>query len=99
MKTIPAESLFKKIHKDKEYRKIYEKVAPLMDLAMKIACAREDAGLTQSQLASKLETTQSVISRIEQGNQNLSFQMLSRIASVLNCHLEVGLKPIHRKAA
>lgn len=99
MKTIPAESLFKKFHKDKEYRKIYEKVAPLMDVAVAIAAAREKAGLTQTQLASKLKTTQSVISRIEQGNQNLSIQMLSRIASVLGCHLEVGLKPIHRKAA
>lgn len=99
MKTIPAESLFKKFHKDKEYQKIYEKIAPLMDIAVAIAGAREKAGLTQAQLASKLGTTQSVISRIEQGNQNLSIQMLSRIASVLHCHLEVGLKPIHRKAA
>lgn len=98
MKTMPIEALFKKFHKDKEYQKIYEKVAPIMDIAIKIAIAREKAGLTQSQLAAKLDTTQSVISRIEQGNQNLSIQMLSRIASVLHCHLEVGLKPI-RKAA
>lgn len=99
MKTISADAVFKKFHKEKSYRKIYENVSPLMEIAVQIAQARERAGLTQVQLASRLKTTQSVISRIEQGNQNLSFQMLSRIASVLQCHLEVGLRPMQRKAA
>lgn len=74
-------------------------MGPLMRIAVEISRAREQAGLSQFELASRLETTQSVISRIESGNQNLSVEMLTRIASVLNCHLMLGLQPTHKKAA
>jgi len=54
-----------------------------LELALKIAAAREKAGLTQKQLAVKLKTTQSVISRIETGKQNLSVDMLYKIAEAV----------------
>ncbi len=44
---------------------------------------RQIRGLTQSEFASKLGTSQSAINRIEKGNQNLSLDMLSRISEVL----------------
>jgi len=40
-------------------------------------------GLTQSELAKKLNTSQSAINRIEKGGQNLSLDMLGRISEVL----------------
>ena len=48
-----------------------------------VANLREERGLTQSSLAKKLKTTQSVIARIEKGEQNLSASMLSKISSAL----------------
>lgn len=46
--------------------------------------ARKHRGLTQTQLAEKLGTSQSAIHRIESGNQNLSLDMINRIASALD---------------
>ena len=44
---------------------------------------RQIRGLTQSEFAQKLGTSQSAINRIEKGGQNLSLDMLSRISEVL----------------
>ena len=45
---------------------------------------REDRNTTQEDLAKRLGTTQSAIARIENGEQNLSTEMLSKISEALN---------------
>jgi UDP-N-acetylglucosamine 1-carboxyvinyltransferase len=45
--------------------------------------ARKHRGLTQTQLADVLGTSQSAVHRIEAGNQNLSLEMVTRIAEAL----------------
>jgi ribosome-binding protein aMBF1 (putative translation factor) len=52
-------------------------------LAIQIAEEREKAGISQKELAIKLNTSQSVISRIENGKQNISLDMLQKIAEAL----------------
>ena len=55
---------------------------------------REEAGLTQSELARRVGTTQSVISRLESDDyEGHSLSMLSRIAEVLNRRVTVRLDP------
>ena len=49
-----------------------------------ISQVREQRGLTQSQLAKQLNTSQSAVNRIEKGRQNVSLDMLGRISDVLN---------------
>jgi UDP-N-acetylglucosamine 1-carboxyvinyltransferase len=49
-----------------------------------IATLRLERGLTQEKFAEKLGTTQSAIARIEQGEQNLSTEMLAKISDVFN---------------
>ncbi len=44
---------------------------------------RQLRGLTQSEFAKQLNTSQSAVNRIEKGGQNLSLDMLSRISEVL----------------
>jgi UDP-N-acetylglucosamine 1-carboxyvinyltransferase len=44
---------------------------------------RQERGLTQSEFAKRLGTSQSAVNRIEQGNQNLSLETISRISSAL----------------
>ena len=44
---------------------------------------RTDRGLTQTEFAKKLGTSQSAVNRIENGKQNLSMEMLARISEVL----------------
>lgn len=45
---------------------------------------REQAGLTQADLAEALNTSQSAVARMESGEQNFSTEMLSKISQVLN---------------
>ncbi len=44
---------------------------------------REVEGLTQSEFAKAMKTTQSAIARIEHGNQNVTIEQLSKISDVL----------------
>ena len=46
--------------------------------------ARQHGGLTQAQLATELQTTQSVVNRIEKGQQNLTLDTIARIGSALD---------------
>ncbi len=45
---------------------------------------RQNKGMTQSDLAKALKTSQSAINRIEKGGQNISLDMLARISEVLS---------------
>lgn len=52
-----------------------------------IAQIRQDRGLTQSQFARQLGTSQSAVNRMEHGKQNMSLETLGRISDVLNKQL------------
>ncbi len=56
----------------------------LSQIGKLISRLREDRGITQSALAELLGTTQSAIARIENGEQNLSTETLSKISEALN---------------
>lgn len=56
--------------------------------------ARQAAGLTQSQLAAAIGTTQSVISQLEDAEYvGHSLSMLRRIAEALNSKVEIRIVP------
>ena len=58
--------------------------------------ARKHRGLTQSQLAELLSTSQSAINRIEKGHQNLSLETLARIGAALDSEIvALGAGPTH----
>lgn len=48
---------------------------------------RVNRGMTQSQLAEALGTSQSAVNRIEKGGQNVSLEMLARIGEVLSSEI------------
>ncbi|HRF28274.1 MAG TPA: UDP-N-acetylglucosamine 1-carboxyvinyltransferase [Candidatus Saccharibacteria bacterium] len=50
---------------------------------------RTEKGMTQSELAKELGTSQSAINRIERGGQNISLEMLARISDVLGSNLVI----------
>src|SRR5579884_3762021 len=52
-----------------------------------IAQLRTDKGMTQSEFAKQLNTSQSAVNRMEHGRQNLSLEILGRISDVLNKQL------------
>jgi UDP-N-acetylglucosamine 1-carboxyvinyltransferase len=58
--------------------------------------ARTHRGLTQQQLAERLQTSQSAVNRIEKGHQNLSLEMVARIGSALDSEIvALGAGPTH----
>ncbi len=65
------------------------------EIAQMIYDARNRAGLTQKQLADRVGTQQSVISRLEDADYDgHSLSMLQTIARVLNQRLELTLVPL-----
>ena len=65
-----------------------------LEISQRIYDARSAAKLTQGQLARKIGTTQSVISRLEDADyRGHSFTMLQRIADALDLDLQVRLFP------
>ncbi|WP_123306657.1 UDP-N-acetylglucosamine 1-carboxyvinyltransferase [Cellulomonas sp. PhB143] len=57
--------------------------------------ARQHRGLTQAQLAERLSTSQSAIHRIEQGSQNISLDMLTRVSDALSADIITLGSPRH----
>ncbi len=56
----------------------------LSEIGSLISALRQERGITQGQFAAKLGTTQSAVARIENGEQNLSTEMLAKIGRALN---------------
>ena len=64
------------------------------DVALQLAALREQAGLSQAELARKLKTTQQQISRLESpGYEGHSLSMLRRVAKALRARVRVVLEP------
>ncbi len=53
--------------------------------------ARIASGMTQKDFAKKLKTSQSAVARLEQGQQNVTLDMLSKIAHALNRRLQIKI--------
>lgn len=68
----------------------------LAQIGTLIRGARTYRGMTQSQLAEALSTSQSAVHRIEHGQQNLTVEMIARIGEALDSELiQVGAGPVH----
>ena len=85
--------LHRKWMKNKEYRRAHEVLAPEYALARALIKARVAAGLTQEQLAQRMDTTQSVIARLESGRARPSTQTLERLASATGTRLKISFEP------
>lgn len=53
---------------------------------------REESGLTQAELAARLHTQKSAISRIEHHAENIRLSTLEKFASVLGRSLDVSIR-------
>ncbi len=70
--------------------------AQLAQIGTLIRGARTHRGLTQTQLAEALGTSQSAVHRVEHGQQNLTVEMIARIGAALDSELiQVGAGPVH----
>jgi ribosome-binding protein aMBF1 (putative translation factor) len=76
-----SEIVEKRIRKSATYRKSFARTLHQIDLALLVREMREDAGLTQTELAKRAGTTQSAIARLEDAEYTgHSLATLERIA-------------------
>ena len=82
--------------KDGAYRKAYEELGPEFELARAVMEARVSAGLTQEQLARRMETTQSVVARLEGGKARPSTRTLEKLAAATGTRLRIQFEPVRK---
>ena len=75
--------------KNKEFARTYSRENERLQVAVALMQLRESEGLTQRQLAERVGKPQSTIARIESGNMNVSYGVLSDIAESLGKKLEI----------
>ena len=77
---------------DSEVRQEYEALEPQFNLLRQIIARRNELQLSQKQLAKRIGTEQSAISRLESGYANASVKTWYKIAKALDADLEISLK-------
>lgn len=77
--------------RDPEFRKAFKRERARVEVAYTIAQLRKKSRISQRELAEKLGTTQSVVARMETGQQNFTLETLQKIADAFRKRLKVEL--------
>ena len=85
-------TLKKQMLKNPEAKRAYDELGPEYALIHKLIDLRLSQGLTQKQLAKKLGTKQSAISRLERGNLNTTLRSFYKIARALDAKVTITVK-------
>ncbi len=75
--------------KDEQFKIEYEKLKPRYETIEQIIRARKEQNITQAELAKRVGTQKSNISRLESGNYNPSLDFLAKIAESLGKKISV----------
>lgn len=72
----------------------FEQAGEAWDVALQLTALRQQAGLSQKELARRLKTSQQHISRLESpGYEGRSLANLRRVASALHARVRVSFEP------
>ena len=94
MTEICASELHRKWMRDPDYRIEFAALEDEFALASALIAARACAGLSQVQLAQRMNTTQAVIARLESGRVKPSTRMLERLAEATGTRLKITFEPV-----
>lgn len=78
---------------DEEFKNEYDKLRPRYEIIAQIIEARKENHMTQEELAKKVGTQKSNISRLESGNYNPSLDLLIKVAHCLGKELKIQMLP------
>lgn len=74
-------------------KKKYDRLAPIWDLRKKMIALRLERGLTQEQIAKKMGTKKSNISRLEaNGDSFPTYKTLEKYAAALGCRIRIDFE-------
>ena len=81
--------------RDPEFAERFKQAGEAWDVALQLASLREKAGLSQTELARRLKTTQQQVSRLESPDyEGHSLRMLRLVAAALHARVRVVLEPL-----
>lgn len=83
--------LKRELLKDEATKLAYERLEPEFFIIEMIIRKRIEEGLSQKELAIKIGTKQSAISRFESGAHNPTLSFLQRIVEALNAKLKISI--------
>ncbi len=75
--------------KDEDFKKQWDNTELRYKVIEQLIGIRNKYNLSQTQLAKRLDTTQAVISRIENGSVNIGIDFLSKLAHCFNQKIEI----------
>ena len=86
--------------KNPEFKKAWDDLSPEFQILKAMIKAREKAGMSQTELARRLGTKQSVISRLERGAfSKATLETIKKVADVLDKRLVIKLEDKKEKLA
>ena len=87
--------LIEKMRSQPKYKEKYDDAAPEFELLRKMLEARKRAGLTQEQVAEKMGTKATAITRLESASSEHSpkVETLRKYAEAVGCRLNIELIP------
>jgi ribosome-binding protein aMBF1 (putative translation factor) len=90
--TSVSEHIEGKRRRSKRYREAHDRLLPFEEIARIVIMRRARLGLSQQELAHRMGTTPSVISRIESGQHRTSAETMRRLAEALEGHAVLGFE-------
>ncbi len=82
----------KRAKTDKKFAAGFEEGYEQFKIGVVLRQARESAGLTQEELAARLKTQKTAISRIENHAEDIKLSTLDRVARALGKRLEINIE-------
>lgn len=98
MKETNFDKYLKKQLKDPDFAARFKEAGEAWDVALQIVKMRQEAGMSQKELARKLGTSQQQISRLESpAYEGHSLSMLRRVAHALGASLHLTIEPASKR--
>lgn len=89
---VPFSKVKAEMMKDPEFKAEYDRLGPEYEIIEAIIKKRIEKNISQKQLAEKMGTKQSALSRLESGNYNPSLAFLKKVATALDAKLSISIK-------
>lgn len=90
--TAHSEGMKKRARRSAAYKAALEDQQPYEQFARLVIRKRTQLGLTQQELAERMGTSYSVVSRLESGRHRFSFATMRKLAKALDTHLVYGFQ-------
>lgn len=87
----PYSTFKRQLLQDKAMKIAYDAIGPEFAFVRAIIRKRIEKGMTQEELARKMGTKQSAISRLESGTYNPTISFLADVAHALDSELKISL--------